>query len=148
VKPLKVKMITLDAGPEGVKHPGKTYDVDPEEGKALVDGGYATLVSEPTSQLSESDPIDFEDIEDIESFAELKADEQKKCLKHFEIEGDDSNGEKRVALFTAYLSKKTAANAEVVPDIQNAGDLNESETGNSSDSGAGDLNGDQSVPEA
>lgn len=41
---MKVKMRTLDAGPDGVKHPGKTYDVSEAEGKALIAGGYAVEV--------------------------------------------------------------------------------------------------------
>lgn len=42
---MKVKMITLDAGPNGVKEPGKTYNVDAKEAKELIDGGYAEAIS-------------------------------------------------------------------------------------------------------
>lgn len=38
---MKVKMLTLDAGPQGVRQPGKVYDVSATEGKALIAGGYA-----------------------------------------------------------------------------------------------------------
>ena len=38
-------MITLDAGPNGVKEPGKTYNVDAKEAKDLIDGGYAEAIS-------------------------------------------------------------------------------------------------------
>lgn len=51
-------MITLEAGPEGVKQPGKIYDVDPKEGKALVDGGYAEAVDEPKEVSEQEQPKD------------------------------------------------------------------------------------------
>lgn len=41
---MKVKMLTLSAGPDGARQPGKTYPVSAEEGKALIDGGYAVEV--------------------------------------------------------------------------------------------------------
>ncbi len=41
---MKVKMITLSAGPDGARQPGKTYPVSAEEGKALIEGGYAVEV--------------------------------------------------------------------------------------------------------
>lgn len=39
----------------------------------------------------------------IEVFAELKADEQKAIIVGLKIEGDDSNDDKRKALYAAYL---------------------------------------------
>jgi hypothetical protein len=98
---MKVKMITLDAGPEGVKQPGQIYNVDDKEGKDLLDGGYAEKVEE--SQQSEPQSIDFSQLPDLEGFIDLKAGEQKAWLEHLEIEGDDSNEEKRAALFEAHL---------------------------------------------
>lgn len=38
---MKVKMLTLDAGPEGVRQPGKIYDVAEKEAKELIKGGFA-----------------------------------------------------------------------------------------------------------
>lgn len=38
---MNVKMLTLDAGPDGVRQPGKIYDVPANEAKALIAGGYA-----------------------------------------------------------------------------------------------------------
>ena len=38
---MKVKMLTLDAGPQGVRQPGKVYEVPTAEGKTLIAGGYA-----------------------------------------------------------------------------------------------------------
>src|SRR5687768_14063409 len=40
-------MNTLAAGPEGVKQPGKIYDVSESEAKALVGGHYAKYVDAP-----------------------------------------------------------------------------------------------------
>ena len=37
-------MKTLDAGPDGVRHPGKIYDVHEKEAIALVKGGHAEHV--------------------------------------------------------------------------------------------------------
>src|SRR6187549_2124778 len=34
--PMKVKMLTLDAGPEGVRQPGKIYEVAEKEAKELI----------------------------------------------------------------------------------------------------------------
>ena len=41
---MKIKMITLSAGPDGARQPGRTYTVSDAEGKALVGGGYAVEV--------------------------------------------------------------------------------------------------------
>ena len=38
---MKVKMLTLDAGPDGVRQAGKIYEVPEKEAKELVKGGYA-----------------------------------------------------------------------------------------------------------
>lgn len=139
---MKIKMITLAAGPEGIKQPGGIYDVDPKEGKALVDGGYAEAVNEPKPQQPEPDPIDFDEIKDIESFAELKADDQKALLEHLEIVGDDSNAEKRITLFKIHLNISEKNNST---ESGNAGESNGSENSNTSGDGTGDTSGGQSV---
>lgn len=41
---MKIKMKKLAAGPDGVMHPGKEYDMSDATGKQLVDGGYAERV--------------------------------------------------------------------------------------------------------
>lgn len=41
---MKIRMITLSAGPDGARQPGRTYTVSDAEGKALVGGGYAVEV--------------------------------------------------------------------------------------------------------
>lgn len=38
---MKIKMLTLQAGPQGVREAGKTYEVPEKEAKALIVGGYA-----------------------------------------------------------------------------------------------------------
>lgn len=51
---MKVRMITLSAGPDGARLPGKTYLVSAEEGKALIDGGYAVEVNSKDVAKAES----------------------------------------------------------------------------------------------
>lgn len=41
---MKIRMITLAAGPDGARHPGKTYVVSTQEGEALIAGSYAVEV--------------------------------------------------------------------------------------------------------
>lgn len=41
---MRVKMLTLSAGPEGIRTVGGIYTVDDAEGQQLVDGGFAELV--------------------------------------------------------------------------------------------------------
>ena len=41
---MKVKMLTLQAGPNGVREPGKVYDIPAIEAKSLIGGGYAQAV--------------------------------------------------------------------------------------------------------
>lgn len=38
---MKVKMLTLQAGPQGVREVGHVYDVPDKEARMLIDGGYA-----------------------------------------------------------------------------------------------------------
>lgn len=38
---MKVKMLKLSAGPQGILHPGDLVEVDDNEAKLLVLGGYA-----------------------------------------------------------------------------------------------------------
>ncbi len=47
---MKIKMLTLEAGPEGVREPGKIYQVPDAEAKRLIAGGFAvdaTYLDEP-----------------------------------------------------------------------------------------------------
>lgn len=47
---MKIKMLTLQAGPAGVRKPGVTYNVSDEEAKALIAGGYAEAVKKPQAE--------------------------------------------------------------------------------------------------
>lgn len=38
---MKVKMLTLDAGPDGIREPGKIYEMPEKEGRELIKRGYA-----------------------------------------------------------------------------------------------------------
>ncbi|TFE30831.1 hypothetical protein [Cohnella luojiensis] len=154
---MKIKMITLAAGPNGVKQPGKVYEVDEIEASTLVDGGYASYVDSPPEEKKESADNSYDSISgeligycsivpenvgeehifgdvlyafdreeegklyfskpkpepiSLESFTELKADEQKVLLADLQIDGDIGNEEKRIALYAAYLESKAAPAAE------------------------------------
>lgn len=52
---MKIKMLTLAAGPDGVKHPGEIYDVNTKEGKALIEGRYAEAVDVTAEQEQSED---------------------------------------------------------------------------------------------
>jgi hypothetical protein len=41
---MNITMLTLQAGPNGVREAGRNYDVPDKEAKALIDGGYAIAV--------------------------------------------------------------------------------------------------------
>lgn len=44
---MRVRMLTLSAGPAGVVQPGAVVEVSDEEGRALIAGRYAELVEVP-----------------------------------------------------------------------------------------------------
>ncbi|MCM3145373.1 hypothetical protein [Brevibacillus sp. MER 51] len=75
---------------------GDTYSLgDAERVEYLVSQGFLK-VSE------ENDVLDKKELT-FEEFAALAAPEQKKVLNDLNIEGDDSNAEKREALYKAHL---------------------------------------------
>lgn len=51
---MKIKILTLSAGPAGVRQPGKVYDVPPEEAAALIEAGYAEQVAD---QAVQTEPV-------------------------------------------------------------------------------------------
>lgn len=53
---MKVKMLTTSAGPDGIRMAGQVVEVDKEEAKALIDGGYAEAVEETNHQEEEKKP--------------------------------------------------------------------------------------------
>ncbi len=46
---MKIRLITLMAGPAGVFPPGSVLEVSPEEARALIAGGYAEPVPRPAA---------------------------------------------------------------------------------------------------
>lgn len=50
---MKIRLITLMAGPEGVFPPGSVIEVSPEEARALVAGGYAEPLPRPAAPPKE-----------------------------------------------------------------------------------------------
>ena len=51
---MKVFLLTLMAGPEGVVHPGAVIDVSIEEARELIAGGFA----EPAGQAGKPEAVD------------------------------------------------------------------------------------------
>ncbi len=49
---MQIKMLTLQAGPQGTRDPGSIHDVSDKEAKALIEGGYAVEVKEVKRQAS------------------------------------------------------------------------------------------------
>lgn len=96
---MKVKMLTLDAGPKGVFPAGSIREVDEKEGKELVKGGYAIEIK-PTKKKTQNQQPKLDD------FKQMSADDQKDTLKAYGIEGDNSNAEKRASLYEDYLKSK------------------------------------------
>jgi hypothetical protein len=48
----KVRFITIDAGPGGVRHPGQVVDVSDEEAAALIAGKHAVYVEAPARETT------------------------------------------------------------------------------------------------
>lgn len=104
---------------------GKTVELDEDEFKRLQPKD--VIGKEVDDQPN---PIRLPEPPTIEAFEEMNADEQKEELSRLKIEGDDSNKDKRVALYTAYLNLSKENNQEAGdPDAQ-------TETGDTSDTGA------------
>jgi len=62
---MNIRMLALQAGPNGVREIGKEYDVPEKEAKELINGGYA-------------EPVKAKDVEAVvEPTAEKKADKNK-----------------------------------------------------------------------
>jgi hypothetical protein len=53
---MKIRLITLMAGPEGVFPPGSVIEVSPEEACALIAGGYAEPVLRQAAPAKEEPP--------------------------------------------------------------------------------------------
>lgn len=52
---MRIQMLTLYAGPEGVREIGKTYDVPAAEAKELIAGGYALVPADVEPEEPEAD---------------------------------------------------------------------------------------------
>lgn len=50
----RVRFLTLDAGPDGVRHPGHVVDVGAEEAAALVRGRHADYIDPPSRPTPEN----------------------------------------------------------------------------------------------
>jgi hypothetical protein len=54
---MKVTMLTLQAGPDGVRKPGESYDVPSAEAEALIAGGYAKKTEPVTEPVTKLEPV-------------------------------------------------------------------------------------------
>lgn len=52
---MRIKMLTLDAGPGGVRRPGQVYEVPDKEAQELINGGFAEKVERAAN--SDQEPI-------------------------------------------------------------------------------------------
>ncbi len=63
---MKIRMITLGAGPMGVLEAGRVYEVDEQTGRAMIAGHYATPVMEPAASsqppVEEPKPVETADV--------------------------------------------------------------------------------------
>ena len=57
---MKVKMLTLMAGPDGTFQPGQEIDVSAKQGKALIDGKFAERVERPKTKAKPETATDPE----------------------------------------------------------------------------------------
>ncbi len=59
---MRVEILTLQAGPKGVRHPGDVCDVSNKEGKALVAGGFGREIgrSKPSRRETAAQPAPAE----------------------------------------------------------------------------------------
>lgn len=46
---MKIKLKSILAGPDGVRHPGTIIEVDEKIGQHMLDNGYADLIERPAS---------------------------------------------------------------------------------------------------
>ena len=53
---MRIRMMTMMAGPEGVVHPGEVVEVTEEKGAALVKEGFAELVGQPALETAMREP--------------------------------------------------------------------------------------------
>jgi hypothetical protein len=61
---MKVRLITLMAGPEGVVHPGALIEVSVEEAGALMAGGFAEPAEQPAKpEAVEPAPVETAAVE-------------------------------------------------------------------------------------
>lgn len=53
---MRIRMLTLLAGPEGIRSPGSVVEVPPAEAAALIEGGFA-VSAEPPSRAAPAAPV-------------------------------------------------------------------------------------------
>jgi len=64
---VKIKMLTLKAGPSGVFPAGTVLDVGGDEARELVNGGFAEVVPVKPEPVAEPEPTFAEAVETVEA---------------------------------------------------------------------------------
>lgn len=72
---MRVTMKQLSAGPAGVRLAGRSYEVDPAEGKAMVAAGVATVAEVDPEPAVGDEPVHTAEQEAAGVMAELKTAE-------------------------------------------------------------------------
>lgn len=88
---MKVKLLTLMSGPEGIFHPGAVVDFPEEKAQALIEGGFAELVlapKKPVETVETATESDNSADSDESSDQEETADEEESSS-----EGEDQTPE-------------------------------------------------------
>lgn len=88
--------------------PGRILPLEDEEAEQVVANSIGEYVGsdEPGAETEETEPLM------LEGFTKLGAAAQKDLLLRLEIEGDDSNPEKRIALYAEFLNKGAGGGGE------------------------------------
>lgn len=104
---MKILMKSLSAGPEGVRSPGKIYEVPDNEAKGLLEGGYAVAAPEPAAQA----PKPEEKAPEIVAAEKVLADAKEALEKA-------SNKQEKAAAGKAVSEAKAALKALQKPSAQ------------------------------
>lgn len=58
---MRIRMLTLMAGPEGIRSPGSVVELSPADAHALIDGGFAVAIDSaarvPVVETATDEPV-------------------------------------------------------------------------------------------
>lgn len=55
---MRIRMLTLMAGPEGIRSPGSVVDLPPADAYALVEGGFAVFAESPAKAVAAAQVVE------------------------------------------------------------------------------------------